>query len=106
MECEIILNNDTLIAQLDGEIDHHTARGIREKIDSEIENNSPKKLVLDFTDVTFMDSSGIGLIMGRYKQMKALNGELKIKNPSPNTLRVFKLAGVDRLAQIERSETI
>lgn len=106
MECEIIMTTDTLIAMLDGEIDHHTAKGVREKIDSEIETNSPKILVLDFSDVTFMDSSGIGLIMGRYKLMKASGGEIRIKNPSPNTLRVLKLAGMDRLAKIERSETI
>lgn len=79
MECEIIMTTDTLIAMLDGEIDHHTAKGVREKIDSEIETNSPKILVLDFSDVTFMDSSGIGLIMGRYKLMKASGGEIRIK---------------------------
>lgn len=106
MECDINLTADTVFARLDGEIDHHTAKGVREKIDFEIENNSPKILVLDFSDVTFMDSSGIGLIMGRYKQMKNIGGEVKIKNPSPNTLRVLKLAGMDRLAKIERIDTI
>ena len=106
MECELISTADTLTARLDGEIDHHTAKGLREKIDFEIENSSPKTLILDFSDVTFMDSSGIGLIMGRYKLMKASGGEVIIKNPSPNTLRVLKLAGMDRLAKIERTETI
>lgn len=104
MDCEITMTADTLIALLDGEIDHHTAKGAREKIDFEIENNSPKKLILDFSDVTFMDSSGIGLIMGRYKLMKTVGGEVRIKNPSPNTLRVLKLAGMDRLAKIERTD--
>lgn len=106
MDCEITMTADTLIALLDGEIDHHTAKGVREKIDNEIENSSPKTLVLDFSDVTFMDSSGIGLIMGRYKLMKASGGVITIKNPSPNTLRVLKLAGMDRLAKIERVDTI
>ena len=106
MECEITLTADTLTARLDGEIDHHTAKGVREKIDFEIENSTPKILVIDFSDVTFMDSSGIGLIMGRYKLMKNIGGEVRIKNPSPNTLRVLKLAGMDRLAKIERIDTI
>lgn len=106
MECDISLTKDTVFAHLDGEIDHHTAKGIREKIDFEIENNSPELLVLDFTDVTFMDSSGIGLIMGRYKQMKGIGGKVKIINPSPNTYRVLKLAGMDRLAKIERTEIL
>ena len=104
MECEIIVNGTTLLVRLDGEIDHHTAKGTREKIDNEIENTSPNSLVLDFSDVSFMDSSGIGLIMGRYKAMKAIGGEITIKNPSPNTLRVLKLAGMDRLAKIDRNE--
>ena len=106
MECQITFNADTLIARLDGEIDHHTAKGTREQIDIEIENNHPKTLILDFSDVSFMDSSGIGLIMGRYKSMKAIGGEVTIKNPSPNTLRVLKLAGMDRLAKIERNDTL
>ena len=106
MECEITLTADTLTARLDGEIDHHTAKGVREKIDFEIENSTPKILVIDFSDVTFMDSSGIGLIMGRYKLMKNIGGAVRIKNPSPNTSRVLKLAGMDRLAKIERTDTI
>jgi len=104
MECEISLTDNTILATLDGEIDHHTAKMIREKIDSQIENSLCKTLIIDFSDVSFMDSSGIGLIMGRYKLMKQRQGEVKIKNPSPNTLRVLKLAGMDRLAKIERNE--
>ena len=104
MECEISLTENLLIARLDGEIDHHTAKDIREKIDIQIENSDCKTLVIDFSDVSFMDSSGIGLIMGRYKLMKQRQGEVKIKNPSPNTVRVLKLAGMDRLAKIERND--
>lgn len=104
MECEISLTDNTILATLDGEIDHHTAKTIREKIDSQIENSLCKTLIIDFSDVSFMDSSGIGLIMGRYKLMKQRQGEVKIKNPSPNTLRVLKLAGMDRLTKIERNE--
>ena len=104
MECEISFTDNTMFAILDGEIDHHTAKKIRENIDSQIENSTCKTLVIDFSDVSFMDSSGIGLIMGRYKLMKQRQGEVKIKNPSPNTLRVLKLAGMDRLTKIERNE--
>ena len=104
MECEISLTDNTILAVLDGEIDHHTAKMIREEIDSQIENSLCKTLIIDFSDVSFMDSSGIGLIMGRYKLMKQRQGEVKIKNPSPNTLRVLKLAGMDRLTKIERNE--
>ena len=57
-------------AYLDGEIDHHTASVMRNEIDSSIEKNMPSMLILDFRDVTFMDSSGIGFIIGRYNQLK------------------------------------
>ena len=104
MNCEFHTDADKLIAVLSGEIDHHQVAPVRERIDEKIEAQKPKELVLDFTDISFMDSSGIGLIMGRYKKMRECDGYLSIKNPSPNTLRVLKLAGMDRLAKIEKGE--
>lgn len=104
MNCKLSMDEDTLTAELEGEIDHHCAKGIREQIDLEIDTLSPKTLILDFSQITFMDSSGIGLIMGRYKKIHSNGGKIKIKNPSPNTYRVLKLAGMDRLAKIEREE--
>lgn len=91
---------DKLTAVIYGEIDHHTARGLREEIDANLQRSLPKKLVLDFRDVTFMDSSGIGLIMGRYKLIKSMGGEVVVQNASSQIVRVMKLAGLDRLADI------
>jgi len=90
----------SMTVYLDGEIDHHTARGLREQIDAAIRRETPGLLVLDFRDVTFMDSSGIGLIMGRYKQMKLHGGEVHITNPSTGIKKILQLAGMDRLATI------
>ncbi len=104
MKCEFHTDADKLIALLSGEIDHHQVAPVRESIDEKISTDNPKELVLDFTDISFMDSSGIGLIMGRYKKMRELGGCITIKNPSPNTYRVLKLAGMDRLAKIEKGE--
>lgn len=101
MKCEIKCIGNCLNAVLDGEIDHHTAKSVREQIDAAIEEHTPSVLILDFKDITFMDSSGIGLIMGRYRQMQLVGGEVRIINPSPNIKRVLKLAGMDRLARIE-----
>ena len=89
-------------AYLEGEIDHHSARDIREAIDSTLELHNVSLLTLDFGDVTFMDSSGIGLVMGRYRQMKFYGGELKVINTSPHIYKVMKIAGLDRLAVIEK----
>ena len=93
---------EVVTAYLDGEIDHHTAADIREQIDSTVGRVSPGLLVLDFRDVTFMDSSGIGLVMGRYKLLRPLGAELHVVNTSPHIYKVMKLAGLDRLAMIDK----
>ena len=89
-----------LIAHLAGEIDHHCAKEIRSDIDLAIDRHRPEKLVLDFSGVTFMDSSGIGLVMGRYKAMKTVGGRVVIENTSIQIKKVMRLAGLDRLAVI------
>ena len=92
----------TVTARLDGEIDHHTAKGIREEIDEYVGRVKPETLVLDFKDVSFMDSSGIGLVMGRYKLMTFLGGHVTVLNTSPQITRVMKLAGLERLVTIKK----
>ena len=99
MNIEIALNSIT--AYLVGDIDHHTAKPIREQIDIEIEKNSPKELFLDFTGVTFMDSSGIGLIMGRYKLMNEINGTVTLTGLDKNTMKIMKIAGMDKLVKLD-----
>ena len=102
VDVKIELEGGDMIAYLNGEIDHHGAAKIRNDIDLRVEGAHPYLLILDFTNVSFMDSSGIGLIMGRYKLMKDIGGALKITNPSPQIKKVMKLAGIDRLAVIEQ----
>ena len=65
MPVKITVSGEVVTAFLDGEIDHHTASVIRNEIDAAVEKNMPTLLVLDFRDVSFMDSSGIGLVLGR-----------------------------------------
>lgn len=91
----------TIIAHLSGEIDHHCAKSIRSDIDLAIETYKPEKLVLDYDGVTFMDSSGIGLVMGRYKLMKNIGGSVTVSNTSTQIKKVMRLAGLDRLALIK-----
>lgn len=90
-----------LVVMLSGEIDHHSVSAMRQDIDDAIERQQPKKLVLDFSGVTFMDSSGIGLVMGRYKLVSSLGGGISIVNTPKNLRKVMRLAGLDRLAQID-----
>ncbi|WMJ23994.1 STAS domain-containing protein [Paludicola sp. MB14-C6] len=93
--------DDQITAYIQGDIDHHTASEIREEIDACVERVRPSILRLDFKDVTFMDSSGIGLVMGRYKLVRSMSGEVRITNSSSHIKRVMKLAGLDKLAEFE-----
>ena len=80
-----------------GELDHHAARSLREQIDGIVEQCNAKKLRLDFEGVPFMDSSGIGLIMGRYRAMQMVGGELHISGASQRIWSIMRLAGLERL---------
>ena len=102
MSVQTDFKNETLYCDLEGEIDHHTALPIRLHIDEKIEICRPKTLILDFSDVTFMDSSGIGLVMGRYKLLSELGGDLEVTGLSNNSYKVMRLAGLDRIAVIKK----
>lgn len=83
-----------------GEINYHRAVFVRQKIDEKIQELSPQNLVLDLAEVSFMDSSGLGLVMGRYQLMKDLGGTLTVANPSAEHKKIFKLAGLNKLVKI------
>lgn len=93
--------NARLLVQLDGEIDHHTSFRLRSEIDEGIYLHTPRQLVLDFQNVSFMDSSGIGLIMGRYRSLQPLGGTIVLLRPAPHIKRILKLAGMEQLAAIQ-----
>ena len=94
-------SEDTLTVILNGEIDHHSAQSIREEIDRQIYAHRAKTVYLDLKNVGFMDSSGLGLILGRYTHTKEAGGVLKILNPGASAQRVMKLAGTDKIIPIE-----
>ena len=96
---EIIFSvtDNTLIAELFGELDHHAAEGAREKIDEALDNYRVDNLVFDFAKISFMDSSGIGMIIGRYKTVSALGGKLSIAAPSKEADRILAISGIYRI---------
>lgn len=94
-----------LLVFLDGELDHHRSAVLRNEIDTAVYAHMPETLILNFQNVTFMDSSGIGLIMGRYKLIQPMGAELIIQKPSPYISRVLRLAGMERLAKISEGVT-
>ena len=101
MAVRIDTTGEVVTAYLSGEIDHHTAKEMRETIDEAVELNMPTLLVLDFKDVSFMDSSGIGLVMGRYRNLLKTGAELSIMGAPPNIAMMLKLGGIEKLAKIE-----
>ena len=106
MPVKIISTQQRVTAFLEGEIDHHTATSLRMEIDEAVQANKPKTLKLDFGDVTFMDSSGIGLVMGRYRTLQPFGGKLVVSNLSPQVYRIMQLAGLEKIAKITKREEV
>ena len=103
MSVEISVTGEVVTARLSGELDHHTAREMRSAIDSAIELNMPALLILDFSGISFMDSSGIGIVMGRYRILSKSGAELHITGASESIYKVMRLAGIERLASLEKN---
>lgn len=102
MGVKILSSGDVLTAVLEGDIDHHSAKAMREAIDDQITKERPSMIQLDFSGVQFMDSSGIGLIMGRYKLMNILGGKIRVINIPKNLERMIKLSGLTALGIFDR----
>ena len=99
-EMEILMENGAAIARLCGEIDHHRAAELRRVLDDYIRRYQPHVLCLDASGVDFMDSSGLGLIMGRYNTMKEMGGSVTVADPTPATEKIMSLAGLERIVKI------
>ncbi len=80
-----------------GELDHHAANVIRDKIDREITKTSAKNLIFDLKQLTFMDSSGIGVMLGRYKLIQKLDGKACLVHLSPQVSRIVNLSGMHKI---------
>lgn len=102
MSIQLSYKEGVLTAKLGGEIDHHTAREMRESIDDTAQKLKPYCLRLDFSDVPFMDSSGVGLILGRVRLCGFWKGRVVLCGLSPNLNKMVELAGISTVAAIER----
>ena len=97
VKIEVAPEADTVTAMLTGEIDHHGAGRLRETIDDSVRRPCPRMLVLDFGGVEFMDSSGIGVVLGRYRLMQDMGGKLTLRNLPPHIRKVMQVAGIGSL---------
>ena len=91
----------TLRISLSGEMDHHNAVAVRTELDALICEEHPKKVVIDLSGIGFMDSSGLGFVMGRYALMQKLGGEFILEAPNERVMKIFELAGLSRIISIE-----
>ena len=102
MKEELILSEraGTLSAAIGCDIDHHTAKPLREKIDRALFERKPQILILDFSSVSFMDSSGLGLIIGRAEKASAIGAEISVVGLCPTLMKLVRLSGIEKIKNI------
>ncbi|MFZ3577083.1 anti-sigma F factor antagonist [Virgibacillus sp. DJP39] len=98
------VNEDVLIVRLEGELDHHEAEGLRNEWKNRIEKNAVRHVILNLESVTFMDSSGLGVVLGRYKEVLQLGGEMVVCSISPPVKRLFEMSGLFKIIRLEEDE--
>ena len=98
--CNFEFSDGELRVVLHGEINRHGVASTREAIDEKIQELRPQNLIIDLADAPFIDSSGLGLIMGRYQRTQELGGTLTVANPSAEHQKIFKAAGLNKLVKI------
>lgn len=94
MEVKSKLKNGTLFISLSGELDEYSANYTRESMDQIISNTNFTKLIIDMGDLEFMDSTGIGVLIGRYKKLKTKNKSMYVINPTIHIERIFQMSGL------------
>ena len=92
-----------LRVKIPSDLDHPVSDQIRKESDRIMESIYIRRMIFDFSETVFMDSSGIGLVMGRYRLIREWNGSVEIHNPAPSIKKVMRLAGLDRIASIHSS---
>lgn len=102
MKITCIKKDKRLIFEIEEDIDECCVQKIRRRIDNEIQRYMPKEVIFDFSNVSFMDSAGIGLIIGRYKLINMIGGELKIANVNTQIQKIFEMSGLLRLIPVEQ----
>ena len=100
MESKFYDEDKLIVFKITDEIDDHSVQMLRRKVDYEIERYMPRKIVFDFNSVTFMDSAGIGLIIGRYKFAKMLGASLELSNLTGSVKKIFEMSGILKLIPV------
>lgn len=100
------LQDKQLTIALSGEIDHHSARKTMQEVEGKIDLYLPSVCVLDFRDVSFMDSSGIAIVIHTVRQMRELDGKVRLEHIPPQPMKVLKAAGVEKITQLNERSSV
>jgi stage II sporulation protein AA (anti-sigma F factor antagonist) len=99
------VKENVLCIRLEGELDHHTSEILRNNVQTTLEKEDIKHIVLNLESLSFMDSSGLGVILGRYKHIKSLGGEMIVCAISPEVKRLFEMSGLFKIIRLETDES-
>lgn len=101
MQSTFYKKDKQLVFEMEEEIDEYSVQNIKRRMDNEIQRYMPKEVIFDFSNVSFMDSAGIGLIIGRYKLIDMIGGELKVANVNLQIQKIFEMSGLLKLIPVE-----
>jgi stage II sporulation protein AA (anti-sigma F factor antagonist) len=104
MVLDTVLQDHCLLVRVRGELDHHHAAHLRQGIDRALEEHGSENLLLNLEGLTFMDSSGIGVLLGRYKRISMQGGQMALCRVSPSVSKVLEISGVPKLIPFYQSE--
>ena len=102
MNIKFLFEQEKLFVYLDGEIDHHNAMGISQTIDFKLRRQNPSEVIMDFSGVSFMDSSGLAVVLGRKKLCDSLECRFLLVGVNEYVSKIFVLSGMDKLINIRR----
>ncbi|HUC92403.1 MAG TPA: anti-sigma F factor antagonist [Paenibacillus sp.] len=104
LQVELEHYRNVLIVRLIGELDHHTADSVRQQMEEAILRGGADHIILSLKDLLFMDSSGLGVILGRYKLLKSRGGKMVVCDVNPAVYRLFELSGLFKILAIYDNE--
>lgn len=98
-------SRNVLVVRLNGELDHHTAAQVRQVIEDELNNELVSHLVLNLENLDFMDSSGLGVILGRYKRVTQMGGKMTLCSVQPSIQRIMEMSGLFKILRMFEDES-
>ncbi|MFC7391497.1 anti-sigma F factor antagonist [Scopulibacillus cellulosilyticus] len=104
LRIELEVKHQVLCIRLEGELDHHTSEKLRNQVNEVLQKQPIHHILLNLGELQFMDSSGLGVILGRYKQISSQGGEMVVCSISPAVRRLFEMSGMFKILRLEENE--